>query len=57
MKAASRILPVLRHWLAEVVPFPPDVVPSAFVTDASLLGAAALAADAATAATAAPAAQ
>jgi glucokinase len=48
MKAAGRILPVLRHWLAEVVPFPPGVVPSAFVTEASLLGAAALAADAAT---------
>jgi glucokinase len=48
MKGASRILPALRRWLAEVVPFPPDVVASEFVTEASLLGAAALAADAAT---------
>jgi glucokinase len=48
MKGASRILPALRRWLAEVVPFPPEVVASEFVTEASLLGAAALAADAAT---------
>jgi glucokinase len=47
MKGASRILPALRRWLAEVVPFPPEVVASEFVAEASLLGAAALAADAA----------
>jgi glucokinase len=46
MKAADRFLPALRHWLAKVVPFPPDVLASEFVTDASLLGAAALATDA-----------
>lgn len=48
MKAAKRILPTVRRWLAEVVPFPPEVLPAEFVTDASLLGAAALAADLAT---------
>jgi glucokinase len=48
MKAANRILPTLRRWLAEVVPFPPEVLPAQFLTEASLLGAAALAADLAT---------
>jgi glucokinase len=54
MQSANRILPVLRRWLAEVVPFPPEVLPAAFITEASLLGAAALAADAATGANGGP---
>jgi glucokinase len=48
MNAADRILPRLRIWLDEVVPFPPELMPGAFVTDAALRGAAAIAIDAAT---------
>ncbi len=47
MNAADRILPRLRTWLDEVVPFPPELMPGAFVTDAALRGAAAIAIDAA----------
>jgi glucokinase len=47
MNAAERILPRLRHWLLEVVPFPPELMAGAFVTDAALRGAAAIAIDAA----------
>lgn len=47
MNAAERILPSLRRQLGRIVPFPPDLLPGAFVGDAALRGAAALAADAA----------
>jgi glucokinase len=52
MSHPDRILPRLRHWLDEVAPFPPEVMPAAFVADAALRGAVAIAIDAATEATA-----
>jgi predicted amino acid racemase/predicted NBD/HSP70 family sugar kinase len=46
MNDADRVLPPVRRRLTQIVPFPPDAVPGAFITDAALRGAAALAADA-----------
>ena len=43
MNAAGRILPRLRRWLDEVVPFPPELMAGAFVTDGALRGAVAIA--------------
>jgi glucokinase len=51
MNAADLILPRLRIWLDDVVPFPPELMAGAFVTDAALHGAAAIGIDAATDAT------
>jgi len=45
MNDADRILPTLQRCLNRIVPFPPDLVPGAFVADAALRGAAALASD------------
>ncbi len=45
MNAAGRILPSLERCLKRIVPFPPAVVAGAFVADAGLRGAAALALD------------
>ncbi|HSD79370.1 MAG TPA: ROK family protein [Solirubrobacteraceae bacterium] len=43
MRDAARILPVLRARLDLAVPFPPELVPAAFVDDGALRGAVALA--------------
>lgn len=45
MAAGDIILPVLRSRLAQVVPFPPEIVAAHFTHDASLFGAIALAVD------------
>ena len=49
MASVEEILPVITALVNESVPFPPTVVQARFLTDASLYGAIALAADAATA--------
>ena len=48
MASVEEILPVITALVNESVPFPPTVAPARFLTDASLFGAIALAADAAT---------
>ncbi|GHJ36701.1 ROK family protein [Streptomyces sp. TS71-3] len=46
MRSAERIFPVLRARLGEAVPFPPELVPSAYPNDSALHGALALILDA-----------
>jgi glucokinase len=45
MHAAERVMPALRHRLELAVPYPPELVPAAFIHDGALRGAVALALD------------